>query len=112
MTSFKDFFNSKTKNPGEPSGSTAIAAVSSAVARGLTSSSDVLTVTTGTIEWTNSEKEKFAHQVGELVGSDGFVTELSDKIGKPLPGESEDEFVERAKNAMKKLLSAKLSGKN
>ena len=46
MTSFKDFFNSKTKNPGEPSGSTAIAAVSSAVARGLTSSSDVLTVTT------------------------------------------------------------------
>jgi hypothetical protein len=81
-------------------------------ARGLTSSSDVLTVTTGTFEWSNSEKEKFAQQVGELVGSDGFVTELSDKIGKPLPGESEDEFVERAKNAMKKLLSAKLSGKN
>ena len=67
MTSFKDFFNSKTKNPGEPSGSTAIAAVSSAVARGLTSSSDVLTVTTGTFEWSNSEKEKFAQQVGEQV---------------------------------------------
>ena len=63
MTSFKDFFNSKTKNPGEPSGSTAIAAVSSAVAKGLTSTSDVLTVSTGTIAWSNSEKEKFAHQV-------------------------------------------------
>ena len=112
MTSFKDFFNGKTKIPGDPSGSTAIAAVSSAVARGLTSSPDVLTITTSTTAWSNSDKEKFAHQVGELVGSEEFVTELSDQIGKPLPGESEDEFVVRAKNAMKKLLSAKLSGKN
>ncbi len=109
MTSFKDFFNSKTKNP---QGTTAIAAVSSAVARGLTSSPDVITVTTRTVEWSNSDKEKFAHQVGELVGSEEFVTELSDQIGKPLPGESEDEFVERAKNSMKALLRGKLAGKN
>ena len=111
MTSFKDFFTSKT-NPGEPSGSTAIAAVSSAVVRGLTSSSVVLSASTSTISLSTSDKEKFAHQVGDLVGSEEFVTELSDHIGKPLPGESEDEFVERAKNAMKKLLRAKLAGKN
>lgn len=40
-----------------------------------------------------------------LVGSEPFLREASKAIGPPLAGESEDEFVARAKAALRALLS-------
>lgn len=111
MTSFKDFFKMETNN-GKLSSSYSVATVSSAVMEGLTSSVNRLATSASIISLSKSDKKEFADQVGDLVESEEFVTELSDQIGKPQPGESEDEFVERAKNAMKKLMRAKLAGKS
>ncbi|WP_350647392.1 hypothetical protein [Pseudomonas sp. HY13-MNA-CIBAN-0226] len=55
-----------------------------------------------------SKAGKFAHDVRALVSSDEFVTQLSEDIGEPIPAETEDEYVERAKQKMRDLLMAKL----
>lgn len=64
-------------------------------------------------EIVNSEKksDKFAQEVTKLASSDQVILELSDKVGAPLPSESEDEFVARAKQSFKKILMARLSDK-
>ena len=52
---------------------------------------------------------KFSNEVSSLLHSEGFIEELSSRIGEPLLDETEDEFVRRAKNSMRKLLSQKLN---
>jgi len=55
------------------------------------------------------EKEAFKRKVVELVYSDEVINEFSDTINSPKENESEDEFVERAKNIMRKIIEKKLS---
>lgn len=56
----------------------------------------------------HSEETKFSHQVAEIVSGEEFISELSTEIGKPISGESEDEFVNRSKNSLRELLQRKL----
>lgn len=49
-------------------------------------------------------------QATALVGSEPFLREASKEIGVPQPGESEDEFVDRAKATLRALLSKSLKG--
>jgi hypothetical protein len=56
-----------------------------------------------------NQRNKFSSVLSKLVQEDSFIDELSDSIGKPKENESEDEFVERAKDALRYLLDRKLS---
>jgi hypothetical protein len=57
----------------------------------------------------NSDIEKFNEEISKITKSEDFIDDLSNNIGKPLPNESEDEFVNRAKQIMTNLLKNKLS---
>lgn len=54
-------------------------------------------------------EESFTQGVNDIVQSEEFTDELSQTIGTPLPDETEDEFVARAKAKMTDLLRKKLS---
>lgn len=56
----------------------------------------------------NSKIDRFAEEVATLISKDSFIDELDNRIGKPQPNESEDIFVNRAKNRMRELLREKL----
>lgn len=51
---------------------------------------------------------KFAKELTDLVASDSFLKELSQEIREPGLTESEEAFVMRCKDAMKKLLDRRL----
>ncbi|WP_087723439.1 hypothetical protein [Pandoraea sp. PE-S2T-3] len=57
----------------------------------------------------NEAEQNFAQAVNEIVQSDAFTDELSQSIGIPLPEETEDQFVARAKAKMTDFLRKKLS---
>lgn len=59
----------------------------------------------------NNKEEQFSEELSQLVYSDNFLDELSDKIGQPTEAETEDEFVNRAKTTMRQMLKNKLSKK-
>lgn len=61
------------------------------------------------VQLSSTEASRFGHKVSELAMSAEVVTELSDEIGVPTSHETEDEFVERAKLTMKRILKRKLS---
>ncbi|ORM64351.1 hypothetical protein PRCB_02250 [Pantoea rodasii] len=54
-----------------------------------------------------TKAEQFSNEVIEVVKSDEFITKLDQKIGDVLPGETEDEFVARAKKTMLNALRSK-----
>lgn len=56
----------------------------------------------------SSKAQEFSESISDLVSSDNFISDLSDRIGTPLASETEDEFVARAKSLMSSLLSEKL----
>jgi hypothetical protein len=101
---FKDFFNSDD-NPDRalPPKIQSCSALSAAVSASLVEAS----LTTG-LPFPDKSREKLADEVSSLAHSDEFIADLSDDIGIPLKGESEDEFVARAKKAMADLLRRKL----
>jgi hypothetical protein len=51
---------------------------------------------------------EFGERVAEITHSDNFIDELSREIGVPRADETEQGFVERAKEAMASLLRTKL----
>jgi hypothetical protein len=106
MSTFKDFFFSKkTKESMLPSPQQSIDTTSIKLVNILTTSHKV-----GDIILTNDKKQKFAEQVSQLAHSEDFIQTLSDTIGTPKSNESEDEFVERAKDTMRVILRKKLKG--
>lgn len=60
------------------------------------------------IKMSSGDAGKFSEKVTELAYSEEFLNEFSNEIGSPKKGESEDEFVKRAKNKMANLLRVKL----
>lgn len=112
MTNFKDFFNSmESKNTAlaqnEGSKSAVTTAISNILSIGLVTNS-----INGLLSNSNKKEmaaEKFSNDVSELVHSDEFLDEFSEKVGVPKKNESEDEFVNRAKETMRALLKKKLS---
>ena len=55
-----------------------------------------------------SKASTFAEEAANLVTDKQFLGELESEIGLPKSGETEDEFVVRAKEAMFKMLQGKL----
>lgn len=55
----------------------------------------------------NEKAVEFAIEVSSFVKSEEFKSELSSSVGEPFNTESEDEFVGRAKEAMRALLKKK-----
>ena len=102
--SFKEFFDSddnpdKALAPQLQSFSVGLAAVAGyLVGRKLSSG----------LPFPDSSREEFADKVISLSHSKEFISELSDNIGGPLRGETEEEFVTRAKKSMAELLRRKL----
>jgi hypothetical protein len=68
-----------------------------------------LTRLTTPILGSSTKAEKFSDDVMEVVKSDEFITKLDSKIGDVLPGESEDDFVKRAKQTLLNVLRSKFS---
>ncbi|WP_409268248.1 hypothetical protein [Pseudomonas sp. KCJK9044] len=62
----------------------------------------------GTIFSRSKKERRFAEELVEVAHSEAFLDEFSQAIDKPQPGETEDQFVARAKAAFKRLLSKKL----
>lgn len=60
------------------------------------------------VSLSSGEQEKFSDEVVQVANSDEVLTELSDSVGDPKESESEDEFVERAKSTLAKILKQKL----
>ncbi|KPD23177.1 hypothetical protein [Idiomarina zobellii] len=56
----------------------------------------------------NNEVSKFSGKVVDIAYSDAVISELSNTIGEPNKEESEDEFVDRTKLALYRILKRKL----
>lgn len=67
----------------------------------------VQTVVLGSYAADNEKATEFAVEVRSFVESEEFKSELSSSVGEPFNTESEDEFVGRAKEAMRTLLKKK-----
>lgn len=62
------------------------------------------------LELSTPEVQEFASTVSKLACDGKFISEFSEHLGIPSEGESEDEFVDRAKSTMRYLLRKKLGG--
>ena len=103
--SFREFFNSdanpdKQLPPQLQSFAVGSAAISSSLAGSI--------LATG-LPFPDNSREEFAEKVSSLSHSDEFISDLSEEIGTPVDGESEEEFVTRAKRAMAELLRKRLN---
>lgn len=61
------------------------------------------------INISNNEATDFSRKISELATSNDVITELSDEIGMPRNHETEDQFVDRAKSTLTRILKRKLS---
>jgi hypothetical protein len=103
MNNFKDFFFSKGSNELAlpPPQKTSELAITAKIRH-------EMSVGGHKHELAISQINEFSEKVSQLVHSESFIQNFSDSIGKPQPNESEDQFVGRAKNIMKKLLIGKM----
>jgi hypothetical protein len=102
---FKDFYESQG-NIG--ASSPPFAAAMEIAAAGISASLIGAALKTGAM-FPDASRDEFGRKVAEVAYSDEFITQFSNEIGTPLSSESEDQFVQRAKAAMTKLLRDKLS---
>lgn len=96
MNNFKDFIKSSHKNEIRKLSSSQ--EIATAISSSLTASTLI----------TAFDSKKFGDEVVKIARSDEVLTELSESIGDPKETESEDEFVERAKSTLSKILKQKL----
>ena len=59
------------------------------------------------ISATDNDKQKFTEEVAGLVQNDTFLKQFSDKVGAPSEADSEEEFVTRGSDVLKKMLYEK-----
>jgi len=55
------------------------------------------------------DNERLGSKIAELATSDSVISDLSKALDRPKETETEDEFVNRAKSALTKILKRKLS---
>jgi hypothetical protein len=53
------------------------------------------------------KKQKFSENVSSLIRNQVFISELSEQIGIPSEGETEDSFVENSSRALRRMLYSK-----
>jgi len=61
----------------------------------------------GQTKISENEKEKFSKEISNTIQDQVFISQFSDKIGSPLENESEEDFVKRGSNILRKMLYAK-----
>lgn len=98
MSSFKDFMDKAQESPNQnlPASTTTLASIQHSLAGvSCTISSPFLSV---------NEEKKFSEKVSSLVYDKAFISEFSDQISEPLEQESEDDFIERSSDVLRKML--------
>lgn len=107
MSSFKEFMDEAKKLPNN---TLAISNMSlSAIQLSLKSA---VAVHLTPFSFSQDKAEKFSEDVSNLVGDKAFISKFSDSIGEPLENETEDEFVERSSNILRKMLYEKFGIKD
>ncbi|OWY68290.1 hypothetical protein B7486_26880 [cyanobacterium TDX16] len=98
MSSFKDFMDKAQESPNQnlPASTTTLASLQySLAAASCIISSPFLSV---------NEEQKFSEKVSSLVHDKAFISEFSDRISEPSEQESEDDFIERSSDVLRKML--------
>jgi hypothetical protein len=103
MNSLKEFVDEikKSRTKALPESNTTLSEIQLALTKEvgeiLTQSSDP-----------NDEQQKFSQEVSRLVQDEVFLSELSEQLSEPLSHESEDEFVARGSDLVRRMLYKKL----
>lgn len=99
MSSFKEFMDEAEESP----------------AKGLTSSNASLLTIQGSLALAvrslltpfaipNDKKQRFSEEASNVVRDKAFISEFSDRIGEPTELETEDDFVERGSDILRRML--------
>jgi len=114
MNSFKDFWNS-CKNKSDSSATenqselSTITQLSTVISQQITPiATTALTDIFGSTP-KQTKIERFTKEVTECATSDEVISTVSDRLGQPLPDETEQEFVERASNILRNVLKEKFN---
>ena len=97
MSNFKEFINDLKKS--------ALTTVSSSLQEGLNGA-------LSSVSASDDDKQNFFKEVNRMVQDEDFLTELSEDIDKPLKDESEDDFVKRSSDILRKMLYKKFDISN
>lgn len=99
MSSFKEFMDEAEESPTEalPSSNTSLSAIQASLTSALGSILTPFAVP-------NDKKQKFSEEASNLVRDEAFISAFSDRIGEPAELETEDEFVERGSNVLRRML--------
>lgn len=102
MSSFKEFMDEakESSNKALPSSNITLPAIQSALTGAVSGILAPFSVP-------SDEQQKFSEEVSSLVQNEAFISEFSDQIGEPLEHESEDEFVRRGSDALRRMLYEK-----
>jgi hypothetical protein len=108
MSSFKDFV-------ATPQAQSLLAGGAEQAGQALTTSADASTAQVADLvalaDMSNAERKKIVTKAVELLQSNDALTQISDQIGTPREGETQDEFVERASEVARKVLRKLLNAK-
>jgi len=99
MSSFKEFIDEAEESPTKalPSSNISLSAIQTSLTSAV---SNLLTP----FSVPSDKKQKFSEEVSNLVRDEAFISEFSDRIGLPSEIETEDEFVERGSDVLRKML--------
>lgn len=105
MRKLSDFMNNnKSEKPDNSSSSLLIKS------SGISTLSNIV-LNSSIVSLSKSKAQKFGEEAMSIATSDEVINELSEKVGSPLEGESEDDFVNRSKSILKEILKDKLFNK-
>jgi len=104
MSSFKEFMDEVEKSPATDS-NMALSAIQDSLTLAVSS---ILTP----FAIPNDKKQRFSEQASNLVRDQAFISEFSDCIGEPTDLETEDDFVERGSDILRKMLYEKFGIKD
>jgi hypothetical protein len=101
-SSFREFMDEAKKSPDKrlPFTHASLVAIQENLAESIRG---IVAPFSGSID----ERQEFSNQVSSLIQDETFLNEFSDQSGEPLKDESEDEFVERSSNTLRKMLYEK-----
>ncbi len=102
MNNFKDFMDEAQKSPDQ-----ALVASSVTLANIQNSLMSTIGGILSPIAAADDDKQKFSQEVSNLVKDGTFLSEFSEKIGVPIETESEEEFVNRGSDVLRKMLYKK-----
>ena len=98
MSKFKEFMDEAEESPTKALWSSdSILAIQASVTSAVSSLLTPFAVS-------NDIKQKFAEEAANLVRDEAFISEFSDCIGEPSELETEDKFVERSSDVLRRML--------